>query len=72
MQIEPKPTASAPDEADDMRARVAKLEHALRVAFFCFEECRGAMQSALRSIDADDVIGAHEILVKALEEEEIE
>ena len=30
------------------------------------------MQSALRSIDADDVIGAYEILVKALEEEEIE
>jgi|GEM_PF-3185180 len=86
MQIEPQPTASvpaaevtqklqslgwiAPNEADDMRARVAKLERALAGACIRFEEWRDAMQSARQCIDADDVIGAHEILVKALGEKE--
>lgn len=86
MNIEPQPTASvpaaevtqkllslgwmAPDEASEMRARLTKLERALAGACIRFNEWRDAIESARQCIDADDVIGAHQILVRALGEKE--
>ena len=58
----------APDEANEMRSRVVKLERALAGACIRFEEWREAIESARQCIDADDVIGAHQILVRALGE----
>ena len=65
----------APGEADEMRSHVKKLALALSGAWFAsgsaciqFEELRDAMRSARQCIDADDVIGAHQILVRALGE----
>lgn len=56
----------APDEANEMRTRMTKLERALAGACIRFEEWREAIQCARQCIDADDVIGAHQILVRAL------
>ena len=60
----------APGEANDMRSRVVKLERALAGACIRFNEWREALESARQCIDADDVIGAHQILVRALGEKE--
>ena len=59
-----------PGEANEMRSRVVKLERALAGACIRFEEWREAIESARQCIDADDVIGAHQILVRALGEKE--
>jgi len=58
----------APGEANEMRSRMVKLERALAGACIRFEEWRDAIESARQCIDADDVIGAHAILVKTLGE----
>lgn len=60
----------APGEANEMRSRMVKLERALAGACIRFEEWRDALQSARQCIDADDVIGAHGILVAALGEKQ--
>ena len=60
----------APGEANEMRSRVVKMSRALGGACILFEELRDAVESARQCIDADDVIGAHAILLKALGEKE--
>jgi hypothetical protein len=60
----------APGEANEMRSRMVKLERALAGACIRFEEWREATQCARQCIEADDIIGAHQILVRALGEKE--
>lgn len=60
----------APGEANEMLSRMVKLERALAGACIRFNEWREALESARQCIDADDVIGAHAILLKALGEKQ--
>lgn len=86
MRIEPQTTESvpavevtqslqrlgwmAPDEADAMRQQLHKLERACGGAVVMIDGLRQAVEMARQCIDADDVIGAHQILVRALGEKE--
>lgn len=83
MQIEPQTTESvpaaevtqslqrlgwmAPDEADAMRQQLHKLERACGGAVVMIDGLRQAVEMARQCIDADDVIGAHGVLIAALE-----
>lgn len=56
----------APDEADEIRRQRNKLERACGGAVVLIDGLLLALDQARECIDAGDVIGAHEILVREL------
>jgi hypothetical protein len=70
MKIESQPTTSTLAEAVSAKAEVALVKQLNQLLMEDIGILRQTIEMARQCIDADDVIGAHQILTKTLGEKE--
>jgi hypothetical protein len=70
MKIEAQPTTSTMAEAVEVKAELALVKQLNQLLMEDIGILRQTIEMARQCIDADDVIGAHQILVRVLGEKE--